>query len=110
MAAITYGRDDLATKFIEEGAKMGRRLGLFSFGPDFAPPAGAWLNDSINHAARTAASYTAWGVFNWTVCVICHDRFRKSGMKLTEQNIASMAFTITRHGSIPHRRSLNLQI
>jgi len=69
MASITHGRDDLSKPLIEEGLEMGRRLGLFGSGPEFASSASDWLGEGSDHARTKAASYTAWGVFNWTVSV-----------------------------------------
>lgn len=62
MNMVTYGRDDKALKFLQEGVQMGKQMGLFSVASEGVSPI-SWLN---NHPKwRKAASYTAWGVYNW---------------------------------------------
>lgn len=62
MCAVTYGKDDMSLQFLQDGAKLGRLMGLFDVRSE-AESARTWLAD---HERWTrAASYTAWGVFNW---------------------------------------------
>ncbi|KAJ4211347.1 hypothetical protein NW759_012548 [Fusarium solani] len=62
MTAVTQGRDDVALRYLQESVKVGRAMGLFGVQPG-RPSANSWLDDY--HDWRIAASYTAWGVFNW---------------------------------------------
>lgn len=62
MTAVTQGRDDVALRYLQESVKVGRAMGLFGVQPG-RPSANSWLDGY--HDWRIAASYTAWGVFNW---------------------------------------------
>ncbi|RSM00867.1 hypothetical protein CDV31_011620 [Fusarium ambrosium] len=62
MTAVTQGRDDVALSYLQESVKVGRTMGLFGVQPG-RPSANSWLDGY--HDWRIAASYTAWGVFNW---------------------------------------------
>jgi hypothetical protein len=63
MAVITYGKDDLANRYMSDGIKMARHLGILYDPTDIS------FEDNPLHERsdkwRKAASYTAWGVFNW---------------------------------------------
>ncbi|KAF4954607.1 hypothetical protein FSARC_12047 [Fusarium sarcochroum] len=60
--AVTQGRDDVAFEYLQAGVKVGRMMGLFGVQPG-RPSANSWLDGY--HDWRIAASYTAWGVYNW---------------------------------------------
>ncbi|KAI8673520.1 Zn(2)-C6 fungal-type domain-containing protein [Fusarium keratoplasticum] len=62
MSAVTQGRDDVALRYLQESVRVGRTMGLFGVQPG-RPSANSWLVGY--HDWRIAASYTAWGVFNW---------------------------------------------
>ncbi|KAM0420645.1 hypothetical protein ACHAPT_011561 [Fusarium lateritium] len=62
MTAVTQGRDDVALNYLQESVKVGRTMGLFGVQPG-RTSANSWLDGY--HDWRIAASYTAWGVFNW---------------------------------------------
>lgn len=55
---LGQGRDDSVLKYLAEVTQMGTRLGLF----------GVEDKDKAVHVQNVDV-YTAWGVFNWTVCV-----------------------------------------
>lgn len=63
IALITYGQDDKAADYFAYGVRIGERLGIFGDGPS-SPSAGAWKADGDPDQSK-AASYTAWGVYNW---------------------------------------------
>ncbi|KAJ4269676.1 hypothetical protein NW762_001344 [Fusarium torreyae] len=62
MTAVTQGRDDVAIKYLETGVKVGVMMGLFGIQPN-SPSANSWLEGYQDW--QIAASYTAWGVYNW---------------------------------------------
>ncbi|KAH8892668.1 hypothetical protein GQ53DRAFT_793908 [Thozetella sp. PMI_491] len=64
MASITNGQLDLADKCTKEAVKIGKQMGLFGVRYR-CESAHSWLNGHLEW--RRAASYTAWGTFNWVV-------------------------------------------
>ncbi|KAK1622906.1 hypothetical protein BDP81DRAFT_333214 [Colletotrichum phormii] len=59
MCAVTYGKDDMSLRFLQESVKLGKAMGLFNVQSE-AESATVWLG---GHAEWTrAVSYTAWGM------------------------------------------------
>ncbi|KAI9166379.1 hypothetical protein HJFPF1_02479 [Paramyrothecium foliicola] len=63
MTAATHGRDDTAFEYLENGLNVAKAMGLINV-PAGNQTAETWLGDYKDW--KRAASYTAWGVFNWT--------------------------------------------
>ncbi|KAK1676185.1 hypothetical protein BDP55DRAFT_550892 [Colletotrichum godetiae] len=71
MCAVTYGKDDMSLRFLQESVKLGKAMGLFNVQSE-AESATVWLG---GHAEWTrAASYTAWGIYNWVSVYSLHYR------------------------------------
>lgn len=66
MTATTYGKEETALKFLREGVNLGKRMGLFDVRLE-RESALLWLDDHEDW--KRAASYTAWGIFNWVAFV-----------------------------------------
>lgn len=64
IGSATLGLNDDSLVYLKEGVKIGKRMGLFGTRPE-AESANTWSAQSQDW--RRAASYTAWGVFNWVV-------------------------------------------
>ncbi|KAH8125656.1 hypothetical protein LI328DRAFT_151772 [Trichoderma asperelloides] len=62
IAAMGYGKDRLALQFLRQSVKIGTSMGLFGVVAE-QKTASAWLGDHEDWIR--AASYTAWGIFNW---------------------------------------------
>ncbi|KAF5023169.1 hypothetical protein F66182_4773 [Fusarium sp. NRRL 66182] len=69
MTAVTQGRDDVSLNYLLLGVKVGRMMGLFGVQPG-RRSANSWLDGY--HDWRMAASYTAWGVYNWAAVFGLH--------------------------------------
>lgn len=67
MVAVTHGRDDIAPRYLREGVRLGKLMGLFGV-ESSAASANSWVDG--HHDWNVAASYTAWGVFNWLSYVL----------------------------------------
>ncbi|KAJ4320121.1 hypothetical protein N0V84_006008 [Fusarium piperis] len=80
MSAVTQGKDDVALRYLQEGVKVGRTMGLFGVQPG-RPSANSWLDGY--HDWRIAASYTAWGVFNWVSVHCLH--YQKAEIEIPPQ-------------------------
>lgn len=63
MASVTHGRDELAFVFHRAGIEIGRKMGLLNVDPQ-SQSAAAWVHGYPDW--QKAASYTAWGIFNWS--------------------------------------------
>jgi hypothetical protein len=66
MSSGSWGLPVEALKYLRESVNIGKRMGLFGIHSE-AESANTWLAD--NQDWRRAASYTAWGVFNWVLYV-----------------------------------------
>lgn len=66
LSAICLGLHADSSRYFKESVKIGKRMGLFGVHSE-AESANVWLADDDDW--RRAASYTAWGVFNWIVYV-----------------------------------------
>ena len=66
MTAVTHGRDEVAAEYLRQGVSIGQRMGLFDAGSRGA--SAAWWLEGHDDWTK-AASYTAWGVFNWAALV-----------------------------------------
>jgi hypothetical protein len=66
LSATGLGLDQDALNYLRQSVKIGKAMGLFGVCSE-AESATAWLGDQEDW--RRAASYTAWGVFNWVVYV-----------------------------------------
>ncbi|OHE91707.1 hypothetical protein CORC01_12998 [Colletotrichum orchidophilum] len=74
MCAVTYGKDDMSLRFLQESVRLGKAMGLFNVQSE-AESATVWLG---GHAEWTrAASYTAWGVYNWVSVYSLHYRVQE---------------------------------
>ena len=62
MTAVTHGQDELALRFLKEGLGLAKTMGLLNVDPQ-SQSAGAWVHGYPEW--QKAASYTAWGAFNW---------------------------------------------
>ena len=62
IAALGFGQDRLGHEFLRKSVRIGTSMGLFGVETELESAA-TWL-DSMEHWNR-AASYTAWGVYNW---------------------------------------------
>ena len=69
IAATRYGKDELAVRFLRAGVRMGESIGLFGVRSGVKP---LGLRSEEMHRWSSAASYTAWGVFNWVSSVTLH--------------------------------------
>jgi hypothetical protein len=63
MASVTYGQDELAFVFHKKGIEIAKTMGLLNVDPK-SQSAAAWVHGYPDW--QKAASYTAWGVFNWS--------------------------------------------
>ncbi|KAE9573484.1 hypothetical protein CGMCC3_g10364 [Colletotrichum fructicola] len=69
ISAVTYGKNNLSLQFTRRGVELGRSMGLFDVKEE-KDSAMQWLQ---GHDIWTrAASYTAWGVFNWVSLLSLH--------------------------------------
>ncbi|CZR43818.1 uncharacterized protein FPRO_07265 [Fusarium proliferatum ET1] len=69
MTAVTHGKDDLAFQYLRKGLQVAKSMGLVNLASG-AEPADAWFS---GHADWTrAASYVAWGTFNWVSVFSLH--------------------------------------
>ena len=62
MTAVTHGQDELALMFLKKGLELARIMGLLNVDSQ-SQSASAWLQGYPDW--QKAASYTAWGTFNW---------------------------------------------
>lgn len=62
MTAVTHGKDELALDFLQKGLELARTMGLLNVDP-LSQSAAAWLDGYPDW--QKAASYTAWGIYNW---------------------------------------------
>ncbi|GKU06616.1 nitrate assimilation regulatory protein nira [Fusarium langsethiae] len=69
MASITYGQDELAFVFHKKGIEIAKTMGLLNVDPQ-SQSAAAWVRGYPDW--QKAASYTAWGVFNWSCIFTFH--------------------------------------
>ncbi|EKJ69927.1 hypothetical protein FPSE_09877 [Fusarium pseudograminearum CS3096] len=69
MASVTRGRDELAFVFHRAGVEIGRAMGLLNVDPQ-SQSAAAWAHGYPDW--QKAASYTAWGIFNWSCVFALH--------------------------------------
>ncbi|EQK97635.1 N-terminal fungal transcription regulatory domain-containing protein [Ophiocordyceps sinensis CO18] len=63
LATLAQGRDQYVLEYLSAAFQMGTRMSLFGV----EPSAGIKMANEIPQEMRSAASYAAWGVFNWTV-------------------------------------------
>lgn len=62
MTAVTLGKDDIAFQYLRKGLQVAQAMGLVNHASACSIP-DAWFS---GHADWTrAASYVAWGTFNW---------------------------------------------
>jgi len=66
IAALGYGQDLLGLQFLRQSTQMGVDMGLFGVSSELES-ATVWLDDDEEWIR--AASYTAWGVYNWVSSV-----------------------------------------
>ncbi|KAK0377588.1 hypothetical protein CLIM01_05067 [Colletotrichum limetticola] len=71
MCAVTYGKDDMSLRFLQESVRLGKAMGLFNVQSE-AESATVWLGGHTEW--MRAASYTAWGVYNWVSVYSLHYR------------------------------------
>ncbi|KAL1867156.1 hypothetical protein VTK73DRAFT_4318 [Phialemonium thermophilum] len=64
LTAASYGNDEEATGYLNDGISIGQRMGLFGVKSE-ADSATMWLDNHTDWIH--AASQTAWGVFGWVV-------------------------------------------
>lgn len=99
MTAITYGRDDLSARYFHEGISIGTQLGLFNTSTDYTMTE-VWLE--ADDEWKKAASYTAWGVFNWASFVLLSSaqvvQYGLLNANVCEHQV-STAFTIIAYAS-----------
>ncbi|KZL70449.1 C6 transcription factor, partial [Colletotrichum tofieldiae] len=69
MCAVTYGKDDMSLRFLQESVRLGRLMGLFDVASQ-TESAEMWLGNHEDWAKT--ASYTAWGVYNWVSVYSLH--------------------------------------
>ena len=62
MTAVTHGKDDLTFKYLRKGLEVAQSMGLLNLAPG-TEIAGAWFSGYTEWTR--AASYAAWGAFNW---------------------------------------------
>ncbi|KAF5681572.1 NirA-like nitrate assimilation regulatory protein [Fusarium denticulatum] len=62
MTAVTYGKDELAFEYLHEGLRVAQSMGLLNLAPG-TEAEDAWFSGYTEW--MRAASYTAWGAFNW---------------------------------------------
>jgi hypothetical protein len=62
MTAVTHGHDELALTFLKKGLELARIMGLLNVDPQ-SHSAASWFHGYPDW--QMAASYTAWGTFNW---------------------------------------------
>uniref|UniRef100_L2FYY0 Fungal specific transcription factor domain-containing protein n=1 Tax=Colletotrichum fructicola (strain Nara gc5) TaxID=1213859 RepID=L2FYY0_COLFN len=83
ISAVTYGKNNLSLQFTRRGVELGRSMGLFDVKEE-KDSAMQWLQ---GHDIWTrAASYTAWGVFNWVSLAVV---FTLSHMRNWNASLAS---------------------
>lgn len=63
IASSGYGFDSLSLHFSQQSTVIGKAMGLFGV-TTITESANTWLGEFKNWKAF--ASYTAWGVYNWT--------------------------------------------
>jgi hypothetical protein len=63
MVSVTYGQDELAFLFHKTGLGIAKTMGLLNVDTQ-SQSAAAWVHGYPDW--QKAASYTAWGVFNWS--------------------------------------------
>lgn len=62
MTAVTHGKDDLSFQYLRKGLQVAQAMGLVNLASGMEQ-ADSWFR---GHADWTrAASYVAWGTFNW---------------------------------------------
>jgi hypothetical protein len=66
LSATGFGLDNDALTYFKQSVKIGKAMGLFGVYSE-AESANTWLVDQEDW--RRAASYTAWGVFNFVTYV-----------------------------------------
>ncbi|OLN95254.1 hypothetical protein CCHL11_08123 [Colletotrichum chlorophyti] len=66
MSAVTYGKDDMSLRFMQESVRLGRSMDLFDARSE-EESVRSWLRGFAGWTQ--AASYTALGVFNWVSSV-----------------------------------------
>ncbi|KAJ4265341.1 hypothetical protein NW762_004626 [Fusarium torreyae] len=69
MTAITHGKDDLALEYLRKGLQVAQSMGLVNLAPG-TELVDAWFSDYADW--RRAASYVAWGAFNWASVFSLH--------------------------------------
>jgi hypothetical protein len=62
-SALSFGLHSDSLKYLRKGVKIGKAMGLFDV--QFEQSANTWIANDQDW--KRAASYTAWGVFNWVV-------------------------------------------
>ncbi|OBS25978.1 hypothetical protein FPOA_06510 [Fusarium poae] len=62
MTAVSHGKDDLALEYLREGLKVAQTMGLLNLASG-TEVEDAWFSGYTEWVR--AASYTAWGAFNW---------------------------------------------
>jgi hypothetical protein len=67
MTAVSHGKDDLALEYLREGLKVAQTMGLLNLASG-TEVEDAWFSGYTEWVR--AASYTAWGAFNWISYVI----------------------------------------
>jgi hypothetical protein len=65
LSYLGKGKDHKVLKFVGEASHMGFTMGLFGLEPSIALK----RYDEIPEDMRLAASYAAWGTFNWIMFV-----------------------------------------
>ncbi|EXA32174.1 hypothetical protein FOVG_16550 [Fusarium oxysporum f. sp. pisi HDV247] len=66
MTSVTHGQDELALSYIRKGLELGKMMGLIDVASVTESAAG-WLDGYPDW--QRAASYTAWGAFDWALSV-----------------------------------------
>ncbi|KAG8666795.1 hypothetical protein FPOAC1_011612 [Fusarium poae] len=69
MVSVTYGQDELAFLFHKTGLGIAKTMGLLNVDTQ-SQSAAAWVHGYPDW--QKAASYTAWGVFNWSCVFTLH--------------------------------------
>ncbi|KAH8197917.1 hypothetical protein TruAng_007920 [Truncatella angustata] len=63
LASMANGKDYRMLDYTKVAIQMGTRLGLFGLEENSTRN----LNQDMSESLRSASSFTAWGIFNWTV-------------------------------------------